>query len=408
MKIQNGIYYDLDNPLQSPFRQQDLLTASGFVSFCEENDIETSEKSLNFFEREGLLLPTLRVDRGYVMFRKILADFEGKEEWRFVPHDKLDEFKYKELAQETFYTLGGVWLKRLDSFEYHFNNGMIIYPSEIGWQETYDLLSTGENFVTNPKDLGDSTEPLYMPHQIFAVEYLHQSFNHHLIDGLHFILKDWGKVKEKVFEGYTSEMQFKFKEQISKQYNFFTFYLFVLQTFENKSMEYLKDIEKAQGDKDEIRAVYLNLAHEKDDNLKKALLSHMKAFNLTSEDVKEWRERFFISGSFWNMPSKRKELYLTKLTEDDLYKTEYVYWIIRVLNWLLEHLGNRQVTINELILRGKICPYCKKPFNPTKKTQVACFSKECQNEHKKKLKREGYKSGWYQKPLKKAKRVELK
>lgn len=408
MKIQNGIYYDFDNLLQSPFRQQDLLTASGFVELCEENDIDTSEKALQFYEREGLFLPALRVDVGYRMLRKIFANFDGTEDWRFVDAEDLEKFKYKKLDKETYYRPGGFSLKQPNCLDWHFSHNMIFYPSEKGWQEIYDSTPSSAYYVTNPIELGELTEPLYMPHQMFAVEIIQKFLNPRLIQGLHFLTKDWQKVKIKVLENYSQEIRESNIRKIAEEYKFFTFYLFVLSEFEAKNQEYYNQLIEAKGDKDLVTEIILDWSNDADTTVKDILLSYMKQFGFTQEDILNRRTDMLVNGSFWGMHSKKRDIYLAKLTEEDLYQTEYAYWVVKILNWLLNRIGQKEITVIDLILRGRLCKNCRKLLIGPRKNQFYCNDPECQRIRENETKRIGYKSGHYTKPTKKAKSVEFK
>lgn len=52
------------------YQQNPLLTVKEFMDFCKKRGIETNEKELEFFEKEGILYPLIRIDRPI-----------GEEEW---------------------------------------------------------------------------------------------------------------------------------------------------------------------------------------------------------------------------------------------------------------------------------------------------------------------------------------
>lgn len=81
--------------LQPPFRQKDLKSVSSFIGFCQKYDIRTTKDELEYFEKEGLLYPVVRVNRGLVEYKRVLADYNGKgnEEWRFIHNEHLAQAK---------------------------------------------------------------------------------------------------------------------------------------------------------------------------------------------------------------------------------------------------------------------------------------------------------------------------
>jgi hypothetical protein len=42
--------------LQPPFRQRDLLGLSDFIRHCKDRGVDTSEKQLEYYEKEELLI----------------------------------------------------------------------------------------------------------------------------------------------------------------------------------------------------------------------------------------------------------------------------------------------------------------------------------------------------------------
>ena len=100
--------------LQPSFRQKDLISVNSFIGFCQKYDIGTTKDELEYFEKEGLLYPVVRVNRGLVEYKRVLADYDGKgsEEWRFIPKEHIarakKQYKFKEIDKATTYGHGSI------------------------------------------------------------------------------------------------------------------------------------------------------------------------------------------------------------------------------------------------------------------------------------------------------------
>ena len=386
---------------QPSFRQQDLITISSFVSFARENSIDTSEPALEFLERVGLLLPTVRIDRGYVPFRKIFATFEGKNDWRYIIADDLSKFHYKKLDKQTYYSLGGISLAKPGCLDWHIDNNMIVYPAKLGWNKEYDVEASEYHYATDTENLGNSFEPLYMPYQIYILQYLQSLFNRYTISGLRYQKKDWKYIKLYMLKHFTPDLLQNVYTRVNNMYQFFTFYLDIQDIWQTMNKKHHEELRAVAEDKEELREKLNDIQHATNEEYIKAVQQTMQKHSFSIAMVTEWKNKMLTHGSFWNMPSKRKNIYLIKLSDIDLYHAEYTYKIVYVLNWVLKILGEKQFELITEVLRIKnrqlSCPYCDNTFSPRDIKQLTCGAEECQKANKNQRKREGRKSGYYKK-----------
>ena len=110
--------------LQVPFRERDLLTTDAFIRYCNDYGIKTDRDELEYFEKDALLLPAIRVFLGVAEFKRVLAGVTGggKQEWRYIPKEvarkAMSRRRGHKVDRRTYYSYGTLilgkpgWLKR--------------------------------------------------------------------------------------------------------------------------------------------------------------------------------------------------------------------------------------------------------------------------------------------------------
>lgn len=157
--------------LQPPFRQKDLLTLSGFVRHCKESGLDTDKEQLEYYEKLGLLYPAVRVTPGIVEYKRVLAVFDGKEEWRYTPKSEENKLRPKKVDPKTYYGYGGFYLGTPNWLDWYTERDMVIFPAQSKfrpWKE-YEG-SRVADFTTTKLKL--SYESFYTGHQIFPLKEL--------------------------------------------------------------------------------------------------------------------------------------------------------------------------------------------------------------------------------------------
>ena len=94
--------------LQTPFLQPDLLPVADFIRYCRENGVDTDEEELEYFDKESLLVPALRVQLGRVEFKSVYARFEGKKQWRKVAVEDIKQVNAEKIGVKTYYDQGAL------------------------------------------------------------------------------------------------------------------------------------------------------------------------------------------------------------------------------------------------------------------------------------------------------------
>lgn len=96
--------------LAPSYRAKDLMTVSGFISFCKKHSVRTDRKELEFFDRQSLLLPACRVLYGCAEMSYIYAVFDNQSspEWKYVPKGEEAGFSPIEIDPQPHYMHCGI------------------------------------------------------------------------------------------------------------------------------------------------------------------------------------------------------------------------------------------------------------------------------------------------------------
>ena len=173
-----SVYYiDMNEliALQVPFLQEELLPISSFISYCKDNGVDTDQEELEYFAREELLLPAVRVISGTVEYKKIFASFNEKDEWRHIFADDLSKFKVKALDPKRYFGVGSLHYGSQDWMEWYTEHDMIRYPSKEGYipWSTFEVNrdDTEASIFGNDRERYiNASELMYSKHQIFPLK----------------------------------------------------------------------------------------------------------------------------------------------------------------------------------------------------------------------------------------------
>ena len=163
--------------LQPPYRQKDLISVNSFIGFCQKYDIGTTKDELEYFEKEGLLYPVVRVNRGLVEYKRVLADYDGKgsEEWRFIPKEHIarakKQYKFKEIDKATTYGHGSILSGSDNWLDWYVKHSLAIFPARTKFKE-WSSYRSNQTWATNPKKLGYDYETFYTPYQIYPLQFI--------------------------------------------------------------------------------------------------------------------------------------------------------------------------------------------------------------------------------------------
>jgi hypothetical protein len=412
--------------LQTPFLQPDLITASDFVSYCRDNGVDTDLDELEYFDRERLLLPAIRIRIPTASMRKVYTDLNspGQKDWKFVHEDDLPTISYDELDPETYYISAGlkqsVFIPELGGSikGFHYGNdgwlnpyqeeGLVHYPAKeefIPWSEFH----RGTSFSTDLSEFENDSELMYAKHQLYPLKHVQRQRRLTVKDAALFRTKEeWAEAGAKITDmftnGFTSQV---IREEVVAFNEFFSVWIDIRglrlekhaainETYYNGMKSYEgTQREKERLIQDDIRQV----SEEFDDTARPMAKEIMESHHFALEKLQDYRFTILNFGLFGTgSHSSRFRKYVSALEDATLNNTEDAYNSVNELSWFIHLLEtkNEVATAKQLILHSMDyhCKYCGKGFTPQRSTQIyTCGRKECkqkqQNEHKKEMRRLG-------------------
>lgn len=396
--------------LQPPFRQKDLVRVSSFIGQCHKYDIRTTNHELEYFEKEGLLLPAVKINRGVVKYKRVLGIFDdkGQTEWRFIPLEHMSrakkEYKIKEVDKPIIYGHGSILKGSDDWLDWYMDNKLVTFPAKTKFKE-WSKLKSSQTWATSPKKLGYDYETYYASYQMYPLQFIQNRRSITIKNaGLFKSDDEWVNAGQTLKEMYTKDVSNDFiKQKIIDYYKLFGFMNDLEELWEYRQKDLSKFYKKAvkgyggnrKDAMDDLRHHEETFDKELSPKAKRLLAKH----KVSVDYLENWRITFLGFGTF-GLRIKVMTLrnpYLKTIEEETLANTEHPYKIVYLINWFIKLVGGKETTIKELILgfAGKYCPYCQTPFEPIRKTQVSCGSASCKRAHENEIKRQKRKAGIY-------------
>lgn len=404
--------------LQPPFRQQDLLTVSSFIRYCKERGIYTDENQLEYYERLGLLFPAIRVNPGIIKYKRVFANFDGKDEWRFTPKGyNKSELKPKKVDKKIYYDYGGLSIGKPGWLGWYLERKRVRYPIKVGfkpWSE-YDGNASTTSWPSN-KRLTPKYVVLYAKHQVFALKRVQSELSINIRDETLFQSDTkWIKTGKKIRDFFANAPKL-IRAKIFGLYEILRLIDGVYELREEMTNEsinlYLKTYQdllfKGNSKIEAENEALLDAEHSLTFQQKNVIPTKAKAlfekYNLSKTQIADWRNQFITWGYFldptiqWfeyveNIPGK-----LLEKSKGDYKFALECYRKANILGWFLEMLGEQVPSLKKSLTgidKYKVCTECKRYYIPktAKKTQKTCGRKKCVGANKNKWKREMRKMG---------------
>ena len=100
------------NKYQPPFREETLLSASMFRTFCGKNGIHLWQSDLKLLWEKELFFPAVKCFLNGFPVRKIYMDKIGKKAWYIVNPNDVEKFEYEKLDPQIYYQRGTVYFNQ--------------------------------------------------------------------------------------------------------------------------------------------------------------------------------------------------------------------------------------------------------------------------------------------------------
>ena len=396
--------------LQAPFRSQDLLSADRFISYCHERGIDTDLAQLEFYEKEKLLFPAIRVFRPFYKVKEVFAN-GVKIYTPLLPKEKY--------TGKIFYSIGSYYNEEKNWFKnYDFN-----FPSKnkfTSWKTfEHNIIDLNDDVIAkNIKELGTPADNFYTYRQAFILEFIKSNRQFIVSDPELATVQsdsDWIKFGQEVRLMFANpNRQNKLREHIGEYYRIFL----VLNDFDEKKAEINADCKifydkavRNYGQEVAKKDLNYHIQSVEKKEIPKFIDIIFDNYGLTASKILSWAELFAHRGymkdqvASWRtwrpkIPPKRQ---LSNVSGQMLFVRD-CYTLADNLLVLYNSVAENEVTL-QYLLRGvsdyKNCVVCKNPFQPTKKggkPQVTC-SEKCSKKYKKQLIYSGRKTGKYKKSV---------
>jgi hypothetical protein len=401
--------------LQPPFREKDLLPVSDFIRYCEDYGIKTDAEELEYFEKEGLLFPAVRVYRGVVELKKVFADFDGtgREEWRDVSKADLPavkaKYKVKKIDRPTYYRWGSLWMEEgwLDEYK---KLGLVVYPARQKFRPWKDYELPNIGYPTNWRVLANAAETFYTRLQMYPLTFMqrHQSITIKNSD-LYASKDEWEVLREQRILPFTRVFTKQFLRRVVSDY----YKLFALQQElddlwqgrQQRVGEMLRDrqayFKEIIGARARLGEADIDRVYESVDEVYRPMARELRRRHGVRTGVLEsWRlvvlplGLFGRSGQQGHLP----KICVSSLGDELLERANDVYSIVCRLNWLIYMCGGKKATVKDLLLSWhgyRYCLYCGRAYKIDRRDRRTCGSRECEKAHSRTLKQAGRRSGRY-------------
>jgi len=408
--------------MQPPFRPRDLLATDRFISFCADRGVQTSREQLEFYDRHNLIVPAVRVSRGYVLFRKVLIPHEGKPQWRLVFANDLTKFSPLKVDPKTYYDFGSISCGSSDWLAQYEERGVVSYPAREKyrpWGE--DLMVRRSELPTSRKELGEGHFDFYARYQCFPLKEAQSSMVVEVRDETLFVDDEsWLKIGRNLRRGIEGSLGY-LQEAVLKHHRLMTLMSAIRDvlvdvyaeagiTFEAKLEVDPRDEENVDGlPQAEFRRKAEREAREdagrdardvirlyEQESAPAEMRKVIAECGYSIEDVRRARQRAAHLASEsdptyrWTEFTERIPANLLRQARGDYALALEHYRIVNELGWVLRMLGDKPPTLKKLLVGSDAfghCLVCGEPFQRKKRPWVTCGSPTCKHEHNKDLKR---------------------
>lgn len=409
----------MKNKMQCPYEVDDLLSLSKFVSFCKENTTKTDTLELRFLEEQKLLLPCIKVHRGYIEYVKLKDE---NDKWVFVPKHSLEELKKKKPQERdkrgayfltaendaaTYFGLGGFHFGKIPNsketwLDYYLRNDMVIYPAtDTTERPEFAYKATNHTFVTDKKDLGNPYVAFYSKKQLPLLKMLKNRFtlqvkNDSLVKGIS--EKGNENIKNIFGDKYISYQG----SLVSDYYEFLSLYNEIEDMFYACNEAIIKKLQSVKSflkTKRELDTEERQLSIAKNTEYAKKIENKLSEFGKTIEYLESYRFKLMNFGTFNPfLPKKVLKMYLSGLDDWKLYDAEEVYRMSYILHWSICCIKGDDLSLRQVILSTRdydTCSVCGRYYKKTRNTDKTCGLDYCKKEQKNRTKARARKSGRY-------------
>lgn len=363
--------------LQPPFREQDLLVVSRFIDHCKHHGITTDKSELEYFEKDVILLPAIRVRYGV--------------------------FENPARGKAKRYSPGALHMGERGWVSDYIKMGLVDYPARTSfrpWSE-YDLPPTA--YSSTPDVFSRACEIFYTRFQMYLIPLIQMRRTLEVKNEMLFKPpEDWARLGENASRWFDREKTGEFLRLKVLDYYRLCRCLFDIERLwgiwtDHLSREYAALVKKHKGN---LRDVESDIREEEallSDRLRRRAKLALTRHKMSERELDGWRFTILALGTFGVVSPVRRD-YLKFLEDEALAEIEDPYRLVFLLNWFIGICGGKPSSIRELLLKRseyRYCPYCGSAFLPRRVDQKTCGSNECKRASSRDWKRAKRESGQY-------------
>ena len=380
--------------LQTPFRSADLLPVSVFILYCKNRGIQTDKEQLEYYDRENLLLPVVRIKMSEIGERANLNPVRYEDTVDLLTWSGFGEQSENETP---YYEIDG-WLDELRK------QNAVKYPAKDQYKPWFEY-SEIDGPVPNTKIPGrvQAYEQFYSKPQIFRLWSIQKRLTAKICDEALFSDdRGWLTIGLSTRSRFVPILR-SLQKNGSAFNRFLGFLNDVIDLSEKReqqaNIEYDKSRTRGAGKREaeNDRKLVLN-----SNDIELDAREILKRAGYTIADVERRRNGFVYN--VWSLdPTRHWFDYLDGISDRVLDQSRGEYRFIRechriteTLGWFLERLGQHPRSLKEMkvgIREIKACPYCDVYFKISAKTQKTCGDPQCVRDHRNTLKRNMRKEG---------------
>lgn len=361
------------NPDQTPFKENDLLTKGNFEKFCRDQGVLVFIKDLNYLYEEKILIPVLRIYRGYGVYKKIYAHFDGKKEWRFVDPENVKEKNPEKVEPESYYHTTGIFYRKGWLIE-NYKAGFLSFPSQ---EKTICFDSYTPGFVSDVKKIENDSELFYNRNQFIVLKLIFQDVK--------FLKKASEKWKKVFLEGSKKTVQ-NFNKLLHLYEDVGVLLEAKRKDSENAYKKFYKENEKHKANAEKETKAYEKHQQKEKFSLKANKL--LKKHKLNADNLQDWiwkiaQKSFLREGSFH---CKFVEYYIKNIP-DKILKEEYVNEFLSRLVEFQNLVELKSLSLQDVLFMSSNFSHC-----PICHATIPAGEKHCQRAKCKKSYPSWYKS----------------
>jgi hypothetical protein len=401
--------------LQPPFRQQDLLDVSSFISYCADRGITTSERQLEYYEKKNLLLPAMRVYPGYVAYRRVQVRVDNKWRWQFCFPKDVKKLECKRIDRRTYYADGTFLMGEKSWLDRCKKNGMVLYPSQCRFRKwKYYRGPRPRRHRYSARIPPVKYEAFYSRYQVFPLKLIQRGLTIRFVDEALFADDEtwlgFGKQTRLLF----SKVPRAVRKTVLRCYS--TIHLLqdildlrnelfsaALETYESVIEGNKETCTEREARSEALLEARETLRYGEQETAPYRASSIQKKRGLSVKQIHE-RRREFLNLAIMFDPIRSLFQYLDHIPEGYLEscRGDYrfardCYKVVDQLGWFFNSLGQEVASVEKMMTgtdKFRICIICKKPFEPDRRTRVTCGNKRCKREYnnifKREMRRKGY------------------